>query len=423
MKERPLNRRGILARGAFALSALPVAMAGGAQSAAPRDETARMISAAEFGAVGDGVADDSLALQEAFDAVFKNGAGGGFLLIPPGTYRVTRTLHVLPQPGSDITRHSGIIAHGARIRSAIADGGNVIEIVSRATVRFLLVEGIDILGLGKEGAGIYLECDSNEHYLYNCCLRDVVVQQCGGDGCRMVGNVFESQVFNSYFRKNGGNGVTFSHGIHGGILSAIHVFGCIFGDNAVHGAAMVRQCYDVAFHGCYFLLNGEYGLDAENGCTLLSNCGFENNHTKAADFAHGDAGIRLNSFGTLVGCTAYSMFNQTRLLRAFITAQVTLVGCDGAGDGPAKGAGLALLDGATSSLATLIGCRGAIETSGRIEAVEFGSAEGGVRFGADWQSRILPRLGDYRLWIDQAGRLRMKKGAPNSDEDGTPLGS
>ena len=43
----------------------------------------------------------------------------------------------------DITRHHGIIAHGARLQSVIADGGNVLEYICRSTVRFLTLEGLD----------------------------------------------------------------------------------------------------------------------------------------------------------------------------------------------------------------------------------------------------------------------------------------
>ena len=416
-----MNRRGLLATGTLALGSLPAAVIGAARAGAPPVRPARMISAADFGAVGDGSADDTKALQTALDETFKT--DGGFLLVPPGTYRVTRTLRILPEGGGNITRHSGVIAHGARILSAVEGGHNVIEITSRATVRFILIEGLDILGMGKEGHGIYVECDRRDDYFYNFCLRDIVVQGCGGDGCRMVGNVFEGQVINSYFRKNNANGITFSHGEHGGVLSSMHVFGCVFGDNLRQGAALIRNCYDVAFHGCYFLLNGEFGLLAENGCTLLSNCGFENNHTKAADFAHGGAGINLNSFGTLVACTAYSLFNQTHLLRAYVTKELTMLGCSGSGDGQAREAGLASLSGTRSSPATIIGCSGAITTTGDLEALELGNPGAGARFGSNWQSTILPRLGSYCLWVDKSGRLRLKDGAPTSDSDGQLVGT
>lgn len=422
--DRAAGRREWLAGAGLALSALPVAAL--AQQPMPRQQPAprQMLSAASFGATGDGTADDTAALQAALDAAFASG-GPGFLMIPPGTYRVSRTLRIHTQSGErgHLTRNNGISGHGARLLSTIQSGGNVLEFISNATVRFLLIEGLDILGSGREGDGIHLECEHKEHFLYNLCLRDVTVQACGGDGCRMLGNVFEGQLINCYFRDNKRNGVTLGHGMRAGILSAIHAFGCVFGQNGQYGVAMVNGCYDVGFHGCYFLLNGKYGLVAENGCTLLSNCGFENNHESAASFEKGDAGIMLQGFATLISCTAYSMFKQQRLLRAYVVGQLVMIGCSGSGDARAKGAGLARIGGEKNARATIIGASGAIEYINGFEALEIGGAAGGISFGAGWNSANQARLGDYRLWIDQRGRLRLKKGAPSSDEDGTPVGA
>ncbi|MDE2228394.1 MAG: hypothetical protein KGL11_05055 [Alphaproteobacteria bacterium] len=408
-----LSRRGLFGAGAaLGLAAAPLPTA-----AAP---PLRVLNAGDYGARGDGRADDTAALQKALDHAFVE--GGALLVIPPGTYRVTRTLRVEFAHGANLGRQSGIVGHGARLDSEIADGGNVLEILCRATVRFVLIDGLDILGRGREGHGLYVECDHKGTYFYNFCVRDVNVQNCGGDGCRLVGNVFEGQIVNAYFRGNKGNGATFAHGAEG-ILSALHVFGAVFGQNGENGAAMIRNCYDVAFHGCYFLLNAKFGLLAGNGCTLLSNCGFENNHAAAKDFAGGDCGVNLNTFGTLVGCTAYSVFHQTGLIRAFVASRLTMVGCTGSGGGTAAKAGLARLGGTRSADATLIGCSGAVQYSNGFEALEIGGPNGGVRFGAQWQSRNLPQLGDYRLWIDRGGKLRIKRGTPTDDDDGTPVGT
>lgn len=414
------GRRRLLGLGSgVALAAMPLALA--AQPAGQPER--RMLSAASFGIVGDGVADDSKALQAALDAAFAP-AGPGFLLIPPGRYKVTRTLRIATGsgPAGNITRHSGITAYGARIVSSIADGSNVFELVSGSTARFVLIEGLDIHGTGREGHGIYLECEHKEHYLYNFCLRDVAVQGCGGDGCRMIGNVFEGQVINGYFRKNGGNGMTLGHGFRQGILSAIHVFGCVFGDNGRHGAALINRCYDAAFHGCYFLLNGKFGLVAENGCTMLSNCGFENNHEQARGFEEGDAGVALQNFGTLIGCTAYSIFNQTCLVRAYVVGQVVMIGCAGFGNERAKAAGLAKIGGPKRTGATIIGSSGSIEYVDGFEGLEIAGRDGGIRVASDWRSPNLVRLGDYRLWVDKGGNLRLKKGVPSSDDDGKAVG-
>jgi hypothetical protein len=42
----------------------------------------------DFGAAGDGIADDRQAIQKAIDDAVANGRGG--IVFPPGTYRVSR---------------------------------------------------------------------------------------------------------------------------------------------------------------------------------------------------------------------------------------------------------------------------------------------------------------------------------------------
>lgn len=419
MTPTDMRRRALVGVGAgLTLAGLPAAAQ--ERPAPPR----QMLSAAAFGARGDGKADDTAALQSAIDAAL-GPAGPGYLVIPPGTYRVTRTLRFATARGDkgNITRNHGILAHGARFQSAIADGSNLLEFVSNATVRFLLIEGLDIHGSGRDGHGILLECEHKEHYLYNFCLRDVTVQGAGGDGARIMGNVFEGQIVNTYLRDNKRNGLTLGHGARAGILSAIHAFGCVFGQNGQYGVGMVNGCYDAAFHGCYFLLNAKHGLVALNGCTLLSNCGFENNHEAASSFEKGGAGIWLQGFGTLIGCTAYSMFKQTRLIDAYVVGQFVMIGCSGSGDAAAKGAGLARLDGEKKGRATVIAPSGQVDYVKDFSGLEIsGAGGGGVRFGANWQSTNLAQLGDYRLWVDGKGRLRLKDGPPASDEDGKVVG-
>lgn len=417
-----MQRRDLLALGGALMggAALGSGLPGpSAARAAPPEGVRKLLSAADFGARGDGTTDDTAALQAALDAAFAT--DGTLLQIPPGTYRVSRTLHI--RFSKPLTRQGGILAPGARLLSAITDGAPVVEVLSESTVRYLLIDGLGIEGSGSDGAGLKLSCESFGRYIYNFCLRDLVVQNCGGDGCALAGNVFEGQIVNCYFRNNHGNGASFAHGKPAGILSAIHVMGCVFGQNLDNGVALLNGAYDVAFHGCYFLLNRHFGLLARNGCTMLSNCGFENNHEEAGSFAAGDAGIWLQGFGTLVGCTAYSIRYQTRLLRGYVTGELVMVGCTGSGGGDARAASLARLDGNGTAAATLIGCRGAVQTDRGFEALVVGGAGQGVQFGAAWNSRCLPRLGEHILWVDGRGRLRIKKGQPDGDEDGVPVGA
>jgi sugar lactone lactonase YvrE len=59
------------------------------------DPKAVYVTRERFGAVGDGVADDTAALQKAIDAV-QEAAGEGVVLLPEGRYRISATLFVWP---------------------------------------------------------------------------------------------------------------------------------------------------------------------------------------------------------------------------------------------------------------------------------------------------------------------------------------
>jgi hypothetical protein len=60
------------------------------------DSRAVYLDAAEFGAHGDGIADDSAALQAALDKAESTTAHEGILFVPAGRYRLTRTIYVWP---------------------------------------------------------------------------------------------------------------------------------------------------------------------------------------------------------------------------------------------------------------------------------------------------------------------------------------
>ena len=61
----------------------------------PDDPRAVYLTRERFGAVGDGTADDSDAIQKAIDAV-QESTGEGIVFVPEGRYRISRTLYVWP---------------------------------------------------------------------------------------------------------------------------------------------------------------------------------------------------------------------------------------------------------------------------------------------------------------------------------------
>ena len=87
------------ARGAPAAKAMPAEKGKDASAAKPADEAAgrerpsSVVSVLDFGAVGDGVADDTAAIQRALNDTTAE------VVFPAGTYRITKTLFLgLPRP-------------------------------------------------------------------------------------------------------------------------------------------------------------------------------------------------------------------------------------------------------------------------------------------------------------------------------------
>jgi pectate lyase-like protein len=99
------SRRGFLTKG-VALSAAPlVGLAQVEDAVAAPPPT--VYDVATFGAQGDGTADDSNAIQAAIDAA--NSRGGGTIVFPAGTFRITRAL----------TIYSQIVFRGAGMRATV----------------------------------------------------------------------------------------------------------------------------------------------------------------------------------------------------------------------------------------------------------------------------------------------------------------
>jgi len=106
--------------------------------------TGAPVNVLDFGAVGDGVANDTIAIQAAIDSI----SDDGVLVVPPGTYKVTATLTV------------GALNKGARIvgiglptfnfvgLGASADGINIVGANYRqAQIQNLI---IDLNGVGRD---------------------------------------------------------------------------------------------------------------------------------------------------------------------------------------------------------------------------------------------------------------------------------
>lgn len=85
---------GILISLGVALVALPV-FASSYYTSRPKDARAVYLESSEFAVKGDGIADDSAALQQAINRVQEK-TNQGLLFIPTGRYRISRTIYIWP---------------------------------------------------------------------------------------------------------------------------------------------------------------------------------------------------------------------------------------------------------------------------------------------------------------------------------------
>jgi hypothetical protein len=130
----------------YALIALLLLVAG--SSAAARAQTT--VNLADYGAVGDNVADDGPALQQALDALAA--AGGGTLIVPQGRYAIVTpvskdftglasSVSILGVPSSTVVDHSG----PGHIKSAPLDLVSEFFPKTGADYEALVITGLDTL--------------------------------------------------------------------------------------------------------------------------------------------------------------------------------------------------------------------------------------------------------------------------------------
>ncbi|MHB9025186.1 MAG: glycosyl hydrolase family 28-related protein [Armatimonadota bacterium] len=108
----------------------------------------------DYGAVGDGVTDDTEAIQDAFDTV----ATGVTIYFPPGTYRITQTL-VIESPDNNSLNGVTIIGHGCET-CLVWDGASNGTLIQAEGMAYSSWIGMELDGAGIAAYGYY---DSSWH--------------------------------------------------------------------------------------------------------------------------------------------------------------------------------------------------------------------------------------------------------------------
>jgi hypothetical protein len=191
----------------------------------------------DFGAVGDGIADDRTAIQAAIDDALATRKAG--VLFPAGTYRVTRN----PTPGGrwslDLkgTHDLTIAGEGpgsvVKLADSTAKTGDWHVFIlrngcQRVVFRDLVVDGnrSGLIDPDEQSHGIEVEEGTEDLLIEGCILRE-----CFGDGIRLLGrsdtaggeNVKRVRILNCLFQTNKRSGLGIQRA-----LEQIIVSNCIF---------------------------------------------------------------------------------------------------------------------------------------------------------------------------------------------------
>ena len=167
------------------------------------------VSVKDFGAVGDGVTNDTTAIQDAIDSV---ATAGGAVYFPPGEYLISGSITISTYGVSLIGASGAALWDGL---TTVNDGGAIILKSAAMAADAIVVTGgkftmqdISLVGQnGNTGDGVYLK-DAQ-----SCVLLNVCVARMGGNGIRIgtksgsVGNCNAWQLTNVTSQYNSQHGV------------------------------------------------------------------------------------------------------------------------------------------------------------------------------------------------------------------------
>lgn len=228
------------------------------------------INVKDFGAVGDGITDDTNAIQNAIASV--GGSGGGVVYVPSGTYKV-----------SSLLLWTGVLLMGSDKESTIIKNDGVstdplIKLGGNGT-RNASVENMTLNGNSTSSHGLYLIYFTNGSYINNV---DIVNCQVG----LYISKCWYANFSNMRITDCGTsmeldttveaiNGVTFEniycnratsynqyiHGSYG--IQAVSFIGCTFENSSNYGTLMDNITYYMAsinYTGCYWEGNAKASI-------------------------------------------------------------------------------------------------------------------------------------------------------------------
>lgn len=263
------------------------------------NKLSEVISAKDFGAKGDGVTDNTVALQNAINAAI-----GKKLHIPAGTY-ITEELHL---PAEVQIEGEGYTLTGLKLKNGA--GGHVIHAINatHSTIRDILLDG------------------------------NKANNPAGTDIIRVEGNTSGFEMYNVLTVSGNTYGISFSG--TGNLDNAI-IKNCISEANNIDGITL-DFVYDCLIEGCRCVLNGRFGIligNAGNSNRIIGNVVHNNGNmgitcvntsgvivANNQSYANGYHGIQFNTVGNGVMCGNHSHNNDYSGLDVYASPSATVTG-------------------------------------------------------------------------------------------------
>ncbi len=284
----------------------------------------------DFGAVGDGKADDTAAVQHAAQD------GDGVLHFPPGNYRLTRTIELplaklgrIAIDGSQGTAKILMAGAGPAFHLIGTHEGSALPATFKPGVwqreRMPTIQDIEIEGLHEEADGILLEGTMQ------ATLRGVLIREVR-DGVRVFGRARNVLIDACHIYNLRNIGVFFDRlNLHQAIISASHISYCKTAGIKIAGS----EIRNLQITGNDIEYN--YREDLEGCADVLIDCTAEKStvregtivsNTIQAKYSKGGANVRIVGFGAEANHRA-GMFTITGNLFGSQETNIHLDACRG----------------------------------------------------------------------------------------------
>jgi hypothetical protein len=308
-----------------------------------------MLSVKAFGAAGNGVNDDTTAIQAALNAAAESNA----VFVPPGIYIVSRPLTML---AGTLLAGAGNGAAVLRAKAGTNLGGNLLQVNANRANYSVTIRDVQLDGNSPNGAsvtnGIYLFAPSD------CLVEGVRIVQVSGNSLQLDGSATylgtANKVVNSFVRACGGHGFlttafctdTQLTGDDFGSCSGAAFYlggaqaalaGCI-GWGCGVGLDVASSSGETWVVGCRFDSNEYDGVDIAGPNVTLTGCYVENNSCALTDAHDGISVASTASDVSIVGCRSVGAFQISQNQRYGInvapgrSGPVTIVGNDVTGN-------------------------------------------------------------------------------------------